>query len=69
MNPAAATIITIQNVPFLQNPAVQMITSHWNFPVPYPRMTIVTMTNVLAGIVRVRSFIRQGQIFSLGIFL
>lgn len=69
MNPAVAAIITIQNVQSLQNPAVQMITFHWNLPVPYLRMTIVIMTNVLAGIVRVRSFIRQGQIFSLGIFL
>ena len=69
MNPAAATIITIQNVQSLQNPAVQMITFHWNLPVPYPRMTIVIMMNVLAGIVRVRSFIRQGLIFSLEILL
>lgn len=69
MNPAVAAIITIQNVQSLQNLAVQMITFHWNLPVPYLRMTIVIMTNVLAGIVRVRSFIRQGLIFSLGIFL
>ena len=69
MKHAAATIITIQNVLSLQNPAVQMITFRWDLPVPYLRMTIVIMTNVLAGIVCVRSFIRPGQIFSLGIFL